>query len=448
MGSNSAGNEADHVIQVWEVNKDRLAAMQQKISTKPKLLSLSAGRSSCCIFRVPQTLIDINGRSYQPHVVSIGPLHRGEPHLETIQEHKWRFLGGMLNRTQSKGLSLEDCLTAIQPLEMRARECYSETLSLDANEFIEMLVLDGCFLIELLRKIGKVVPFERDDPFISMSWVYSFFSRDLIRLENQVPFFILQRLFDLSQMPGEKSGHSLTQLALDFFNYSLQRPEHVIGKYTGLQPKHLLDLLRSTFLPQEENKPKASNGVPSHVIQSISNLRRAGIQLRPGRKEDSFLVVKFKRGVIEMPKIAIDDFMSCFMINCIAFEQCHKNCSTHFTTYATLLDCLMNTSKDVGYLCERSIIENYFGTDLEVANLINNLGKDVSFDIDQSYLANLFNDVNQYYKNNWHVYWAGFVYTYFSSPWSFISVLAAIVLLVLAVIQTYYTVVGYVRPKP
>ena len=98
-----------------------------------------------------------------------------------IEEHKWRFLGGLLNRTRDKGLGLEDYLQAIQPLEARARECYSETIHLDTDEFVEMLVLDGCFVIELFRKMGKLVQFEPDDPLISMSWVYSFFLRDFIR---------------------------------------------------------------------------------------------------------------------------------------------------------------------------------------------------------------------------------------------------------------------------
>uniref|UniRef100_A0A5B7B5Z9 Uncharacterized protein n=1 Tax=Davidia involucrata TaxID=16924 RepID=A0A5B7B5Z9_DAVIN len=444
MGTNSVGEEeAHHVIRIWEVNKDRLAMMHQKISETPRLLSKSAGRSSCCIFRVPQSLVDINGPSYQPHIISIGPYHHGKPHLHMIQEHKWRFLGALLNRT--KDLGLEDYLKAIQPLELRARECYSETIHLNRDEFIEMLMLDGCFIIELFRRIGKVVQSDPDDPLFSMSWVYSFFLRDLIRLENQIPFFILQCLFDLTQMPGEENGPSLATLALQFFNNALQRPEEVIAKYSNLEGKHLLDLLRLSFIPQDQEEPKPRSNSQAHVIQCISKLRRAGIKLKPG-KSDSFLVIKFSHGVIHMPTIAIDDFMSCFMLNCVAYEQCHKSCSKHVTTYATLLDCLINTAKDVEHLCERNIIENYFGTDGEVVKLINNMGKDVSFDIDNCYLYQLFNEVNEYYRNGWHVQWASFRYTYFDTPWSFVSALAAFILLLLTMAQTYFTVIGYVLP--
>lgn len=63
---------------------------------------------------------------------------------------------------------------------------------LSTDEFVEMLLLDGCFIIELFRIMGNIVEVEDCDPLISLSWVYSFFLRDLVRLENQIPFFILQ----------------------------------------------------------------------------------------------------------------------------------------------------------------------------------------------------------------------------------------------------------------
>lgn len=450
MGSNLVGkdeNHHHHAIKVWEVNEDRLAWMQQRISTAPQILSKSAGRSSCCIFRVPRSLKDINGQHYQPYIVSIGPYHHGKPHLAMIEEHKWRFLGALLKRTQEKGIGLEDYLRAVQPLEAEARECYSETIGYSSDEFIEMLVLDGCFIVELFRKFGGFVPADPDDPLTSMSWVYAFFLRDLLRLENQIPFFILKCLYQLTILaPGEEeSGPSLGWLTLNFFNNALQRSEAVLAKYSSLEGKHLLDFLRTSFISPEHDEPKPNGFPKTHVIECISYLRRAGIDLKPS-EEESFLPVKFRHGVIQMPRIALDDFMSSFLLNCVAYEQCHAGCSKHMTTYATLLDCLINTSKDVQFLTDRNIIENYFGTDAEIVKFIKNMGKDVSFDIDVCYLARLFNEVNGYYHNNWHVQLASFKYTYFNTPWSFISALAAFVLLVLTMLQTVYTILGYVHP--
>nr|GEW64906.1 uncharacterized protein [Tanacetum cinerariifolium] len=245
-------------------------------------------------------LLDVNGKSYQPHIVSMGPFHHGQPHLLMMEEHKWRFLRQLLNRTEANGMVLEDYLKAVQRLESTVRECYSETISYSTDEFVEMM------------------------------WDY-----------------------------------------------------------------------------------------------------------------ESFLSVNIKNSVIQMPTIAIDDFMCALLLNAVAFEQCHSGCSKHFMAYGALLGCLINTSRDVRLLCAWGIIENYLGTDGEVASFINNTGKDISFDINDCYLARLFDNVNQHYHSGWRAQWAIFketYYTYFKTPWSMVSALAAVVLLLLTITQTVYTI--------
>ncbi|XP_047307715.1 UPF0481 protein At3g47200-like [Impatiens glandulifera] len=428
-------------VRVWEFNTERLKSMNKNINTTPNLLSNWSGKNSCSIFRVPQSFVDVNGSAYRPHIVSVGPFHRGEPDLQMIEQHKWRFLGDLINRTK---ITLEQLLGEIHPHENTARESYSELIDLTSDEFIEMLVLDGCFIVEFFRKICKVVNIKPDDPLISMSWIYSVFLRDLIRMENQIPFFILQTLFDLTNT--RESNRSLSSLALEFFNNSLCRPAEVVHKHDNLVGKHLLDLLRKSYITPELDKPiKDIKNIPSHVIQCISKLRRAGISIKPGNGE-SFLEVKFRRGTLEMPKITIDEFMSCFMINCVVFEQCQRTCSKQFTTYTTLLDYLVNTSKDVEYLLDQDVIENYFGTDEEVATLFNNLGKEVPFDVNRCYLSTLFKQVDDYHKSIWHIDLASFKYIYLRSPWSTISALAAVLLLVFSFLQTMFSMYAYLKP--
>lgn len=225
---------------------------------------------------------------------------------------------------------------------------------------------------------------------------------------------------------------------------------NIKNQKSAVKEKHLLDLVRSSFIiipiNEEQKEPKKRVTTPTHVIHCVSKLRRAGIKIKPGNSnKESFLHVTFKHGVIEMPTITMDDFMSSFLLNCVAFEQCYSGCSTsmQFTTYVTLLDCLINTYKDVEYLCDRNIIENHFGTEGEVAHFFNNAGKDVAVDMELCYLARLFNEVHEYYGSSWHVQWASFKYTYFDTPWSFISALAAFVLLVLTVAQTFFAAYQY-----
>jgi hypothetical protein len=76
------------------------------------------------------------------------------------------------------------------------------------------------------------------------------------------------------------------------------------------------------------------------------------------------------------------------------------------------------------------------------------MSKDLSFNDDQFYLSQLFKQVDERYHNKGKVQWASFKRRYCNTPWTFISALAALVLLVLTFLQTYYTIYAYVNPKP
>lgn len=462
METSSPPENGHHAITIWEVNPDRLASMHKKLSEPPKLLRSLAGRNSC-IFRVPQSFVDINGKSYQPQIVSIGPYHHAELKLRMIEEHKWRYLASLLNRINTP---LQHFFKAIEPLETHARDCYAEKIDFDKDQFLEVLVVDGLFLIELFRKVANPVKFEPDDPIYTMNWILPFFYRDFLRIENQIPYFVLQRIYELCK--EEEKGQpepeleptlSLTSLALKFFSHVIERLDEKIENLEGGHFRHLLDLVRTSLIPpQPVQNPKTTTtnifnfnfrGKKKpriNVIPSISKLRRAGIKLNTS-KEESFLHVRFRHGVIEMPTITIDDFMTSFLLNCVAYEQCQSGCESHMTSYATLLDYLINTTRDVEYLCDRYIIENNLGTDMDIARFINNMGKDVAFDVELCYLKDVFDDVHEYYENSWHVYWASFKHTYFETPWSFISALAALILLLLTVAQTFYTIYPQVTSR-
>ncbi|GAB2229590.1 hypothetical protein Droror1_Dr00013837 [Drosera rotundifolia] len=428
-----------------DISQSLLSSLHTKLTTPPRLLSTSAGRPSCSIFKIPDSFIAVNGpKLYYPHIVSIGPVHHGRPHLAMIQEHKYLYLSQLLRRLGH--LEPLIILRSILDLESRARESYSVWFDhIGRDEFVEMMVVDGCFVIELFRKATRMVRCEPDDPIVSMQWIFWFLLRDFLRLENQVPFFVLERLFSVTSSDGEKeSGVRLTRLCLDFFANAFDGLEGVGEQRPDLQGMHLLDLLRNAFIPLETHQRGLRPNVSSRVIHNVSKLRKAGIKLKQG-KSSSWLAIKFHRGVLEMPTVTIDDFMSTFLANCVAYELCHKNSSTYYTTYVIMLDCLINSGTDVEYLADKNIIENYFGTDAEIAQFINNLGKDMPFDVNRCYLAELFNDVNKYYQDTWHIQWASFKYTYFNSPWSFMSALAALVLLILSVLQTLYTMIPFYK---
>ncbi|XP_020424599.1 UPF0481 protein At3g47200 [Prunus persica] len=486
-----ANGGRDAVITIAATNNIQTTiSLEQGIQETKWLLHPAAGNSSCCIFRLPQYLLEINKKAYQPHIVSIGPYHYGDTHLDMMQQHKWRFLRDLLVRTPSPGPNLDDYRQVVASMEEDIRRCYSETINLCGQDLVEVMVLDGLFTIELFCKVGRLSPSDPDDPIFNLAWIFPNLIRDLLRLENQIPFIVLQTLFDKSKSSREDSNSSLAQLALEFFSFAVERPDEVLKQHVSVEAKHLLDLLRLSFIPephhrspQNQNpkvilplvqfiqmakKPLAGilkattrNTLKKFVgriklkimrkgntsplvqfIQSAKKLHLAGIKFKE-REANSFLDIRFCNGVLEIPNITLDDLRTDIFLNFVAFEQCYSHCSKHITTYAALMSCLISTPVDAAFLSDKNIIENYLGTDEEVAHFFKNLGKDVPFDIDESYLCKLFKDVNEYHRNIWHVRWAGFRFKYFDNPWSFLSAVAAVVLLLLTAIQTFFTVYDY-----
>lgn len=113
------------------------------------------------------------------------------------------------------------------------------------------------------------------------------------------------------------------------------------------------------------------------------------------------------------------------------------------------MDSLINTPKDVELLVKHKIIENLLGESQLVADLFNNLYKEVVAQQGDFYFAKLCDDLNNYSKDYFHEWKSAWFkwkvmarHTYFSSPWSIISLVAAFMLLVLTVIQTVCALIG------
>ncbi|XP_065041377.1 UPF0481 protein At3g47200-like [Musa acuminata AAA Group] len=137
------------------------------------------------IYRVPKSLREGDEKAYMPQVVSIGPYHHGKRRLRDMERHKWRALHRMLRRT---GGDVRVYLDAVGALEERARACYEGPIAFNDNEFVEMMVLDGTFVLELFRGVGaagkgfKELGYARNDPVFAMRGTMHGIQRDMIML--------------------------------------------------------------------------------------------------------------------------------------------------------------------------------------------------------------------------------------------------------------------------
>ncbi|KAE8694403.1 putative Calcium-binding EF-hand family protein [Hibiscus syriacus] len=289
---------------------------------------------SCCIFNIPSILFRHNESSFLPNCFSIGPMHRGKEHLVAVEKIK-KYLKGLLCRVikarseESKENEeekvLSDFVNAVKLIEKQASACYAgHNFAAElGDEFVKTMLLDGVFVIELLRRGAEEVK-EPDDPIFSMSCMLHYLHHDLILLENQIPWLVLEILFEKTRLPRETKF--LVELALSFF----------ANTFTSDSPE--------TSCFREKKK-----------ISSIFL-----IYFKKG-KADSVLDIKFKDGCVEIPPLLIQETTETIFRNLIVYEQCLLHCPPIFTCYAMFLDDLINTNDDMEILCKHDIFDNWLG---------------------------------------------------------------------------------------
>lgn len=443
------------------------------ISIREKLDQARQLESSCpwsklSIYHVPKSLREGDEKAFVPQIVSIGPYHRAG--LRDMDSHKWRALHQVLKRT---GHDIQPYLQAIKSLEDKARSCYEGHIDLSSDDFVEALVLDGIFMLELFRGAAvegfRCLGYSRCDPVFAIRGTMHSIQRDMIMLENQIPLFVLDRLLALQLRLPDRSFGLVARLAIQFFDPLMPTDQQLkktdrCNLESSFDPfsegggLHCLEIFRRRLLrtgPQPaprvwlrrwSHHGRVCDRRRLQLVHCVTELRDAGIKFRR-RRTDRFWDIKFKNGVLKIPRLLIHDGTKSLFLNLIAFEQCHMDCTKDITSYVIFMDNLINSEEDVRYLHYRGIIEHWLGNDDEVADLFNKLCLEVVFDMNDSYLSRLSEQVNSYYNHKWNSWRASLKHKYFSNPWAIISLVAAVVLLVLTLAQTFYTVYSYYRPS-
>ena len=150
------------------------------------------------IWKVPPHLRKSDEDAYEPMLVSIGPLHHGEHKLLPMEDVKLAYVHELLQRHPNNRLEMSVYRTLKRLREARAE--YSQEIDFSDEKLAKILVVDGCFMIEyFLRRL-----FHRNHemPFLpQVQWRFSHLNRDLLLLENQIPFFVLTDILELTRIP-------------------------------------------------------------------------------------------------------------------------------------------------------------------------------------------------------------------------------------------------------
>ncbi|XP_023887864.1 putative UPF0481 protein At3g02645 [Quercus suber] len=407
----------------------------------------------CCIYKVPKRLSKVKEEPYTPKLISIGPVHHSKDELKDMQMVKECYFKAFFLRT-CKGQKEFACI--IEKNKDKICNCYAPEISqrIENENFVKMVLLDSIFIIELFMRSNREE--DENDYILSKPWLKDGIMQDLILLENQLPFFILDKLYQ-----HYTSNPTFLELAC---NYFFPNKEMRIEK----QVKHFTDLQRNFFV-----RPTQKPGNPIEHRHSATKLDMAGLIFQKGGGEEKnrhLLHVEIQKGnkLLEIfpcfncswllhclpclkkipflesmqtrlviPHFVVDNKTEDLFRNLMALEQCHYPNEAYICNYILLLDFLINSKDDVELLVEEGIIVNSLGSNKAVADMVNKLGHEIVEK--NSYYYNVAEDLNKYYRNWWNKNMESLKTVYFRDIWRGTATVVGIIVLLV-------TVMNFLRP--
>ncbi|MCL7027180.1 hypothetical protein MKW94_012510 [Papaver nudicaule] len=478
-----------------------------------------------CIYKLPAPTITGGGGSFQsaaylPSTVSFGPYHHGKgDHLKKMDPHKHRVLGHFLRRYNNIPLQkLVDSLTTtscrrqqVDPVDeaidpkalhvhtqkevspvlqhlMDAYDSLEEKWLRDTDGFLRLMVLDGCFMLEILQwswvsgdhkalssgsaaLTGSVddYSYADNDPIFSRHgklYVMSLIRRDMLMLENQLPMLLLKTLLG-AVLPTESKERIEEHLNTIILNFCRGITKRNMGPCL-----HVLDLYRKSLLsnnlPKDSPSPvhnkakgpatifghttstdqkNSTNGGSEDIIRSAMNLHESGIKFEKSTETCNLNDIWFKGHTLRLPVVVIDDTTESTLLNLMAFERFHVGTGNEITSYVCFMDNIIDSSDDVKILRSSGVLHNSIGSNKAVAKLFNDMTKDVTPDPESRLEKIVQKQLDEYCRSQWNEWRANLSHTYFKNPWALLSLLAAVLLLALTITQTFYAIYPYYKPR-
>ncbi|KAJ1273048.1 hypothetical protein BS78_06G250400 [Paspalum vaginatum] len=521
--------------------------------------SVGKDTRACQIRQVPEHIRGFEHTAYEPIVLSIGPYHHGSKHLLAMEKVKWEYLDHVLKLNCE--VNLRDYLRAVAKLEKLTRTCYSAGVTMERKSFLQMLLLDSCFiLITIYESIstdeaflgihtGEIIeakselqatsaqakneenkaehgysqdmsvlevertevrsnqgPMNDDNEFEKDAQNYDgnnkvgdWYSlsawRDIFLMENQIPFFIIEKIYqvatgkesDVRPLLADKACKCVEDILCHFplavketnrpknFHHLLHlchtylRPSQRPCNDSELQARAgylhcLLHFVHKYFRIDQKQEQQMQNGLRMKQLDCFQSgelpvrwrrafqYHEAGVTIKRRQwnknNRHSLLDIKFSNGVIEVPCFPMDENTESLFKNLITLEQMDPRFGNDIASYVIFMSELVNTPEDATLFTKNGIIVHMLDSDDEVPLIFNKLSKQVCFTYDSyHYLKSLCYILESHYQSRLNQWIAWLWLNHFSNPWLALAVFAAVIVLVCTVVQTVYTVLAYVKPS-
>ncbi|KAK9065559.1 hypothetical protein SSX86_014960 [Deinandra increscens subsp. villosa] len=389
------------------------------------------------IYVVPNTLREVNPSSFTPRVVSIGPLHKGLANLKSVESKKPKDMKELLLIVGSLEEMSDTCMKKVRGSIKEIRRYYfgmDDHKFYNDDELVEMMVMDACFILLFIYKLPVTGNLFSDNKLRSRN-----IALDLVMLENQIPFFVLQDIYNLTigKLQPESTLTSMLKVLLDHIN-PFEQP--LIDENVGTETTHyhILGLLHK-FYQRINFRLPIIEAVP--IAHSAVELDKVGVKIRANKMLSWPMAIEFEypplsshKPILKMPVVRIDNFFEVVFRNLIAYEQ-YSPVENYVTSYAMAMHMLAATPEDISKLGKSGVIFSHLGSNEKASDMISSICKNIN--LLDFYYTEAWTNIAQYYDSYWLRNLAVFKRTYIDTPWKAIALLAAIIVFFITVIQFF-----------
>ncbi|GLJ28978.1 hypothetical protein SUGI_0571940 [Cryptomeria japonica] len=428
--------------------------------------------------RLPRAMMESKADAYTPHMVSLGPYHRhtlkdvavGDYHqrltyLSQMDAYKLSFAREATANNPSIINSLVEKIT--EPDQIKALEEFYDWKvgEEDSKKFGWMMTLDAFFLSYILHSSWDTENGDTEEDSVVPG--LASIRCDILKLENQIPLFLLNEVERTLQAKGiEDPLHSRIPRLCSFQIFDLhlddlEKEEHLLGsvhKYVSsfLQIDTQQKTLKSTFCritlgdavaaicgiffphPAKRGRRDFLNKY------NAEELSHAGITFKAFTEPGSVRFDKYS-DTLYLPQIIISDtYTEVLLRNLLALEFVDARRRKDVSNYVELMDCLIDTDVDVALLRSSQVIvrQSMMITDEYVAKMWDGMCKPFFFSGFLEPPQGLKSQIKEvliknYYKSKIKSVYREFREQYLSRPWQVVALVVGIIVVVMDTLQTY-----------
>ncbi|KAG6789063.1 hypothetical protein POTOM_005147 [Populus tomentosa] len=212
----------------------------------------------------------------------------------------------------------------------------------------------------------------------------------------------------------------------------------ILSKLLHISQDDLINTEDEGSSTTSKNKPPL---VEEITIPSVTELSNSGVSFIPTRGNISTINFDKDKAAFYLPTISLDINTEVVFRNLMAYEISNASGPLIFTRYIELLNGIIDTEEDVGLLRERGIILNRLKSDEEVANMLNGMSDSKAIRLTKApILDKVIEDVNKYHGSLWMVKIRKFMKRSVFSSWQYLTLFAAIFLMLLLAMESFCTV--------